>query len=124
MTAWNDERLERFISALLLAGVLLSGGVVLAGGICYLIAHGNEPAAYRVFHAAPPAYRSVKGIVRSAAHFDCRAVIQFGLLLLIATPIMRVALSFAAFAAERDRAYVLITLIVLAILLGSLISGY
>ena len=123
MMAWNDERLARFISALLRIGILVSGGVVLAGGTCYLIHHGHEPVAYRIFHEVPASYRSVHAIVRSAAHFDCRAVIQFGLLLLIATPIARVTLSLIAFAGERDRAYVLITLIVLAILLYGLISG-
>jgi uncharacterized membrane protein len=45
------------------------------------------------------------------------------LLLLIATPILRVAFSLVGFAIERDRAYVIITSIVLAVLLYSLISG-
>jgi uncharacterized membrane protein len=47
-------------------------------------------------------------------------VIQFGLLVLIATPIVRVILAVAAFAIERDGLYVVIGLIVLAILTYSL----
>ena len=46
-----------------------------------------------------------------------------GVLLLIATPVARVALSLVGFALERDWHYVLITAIVLAILLYSLIIG-
>jgi hypothetical protein len=44
-------------------------------------------------------------------------VIQFGLLLLIATPLARVAFSVAAFALQRDRTYVVVTLFVLVVVL-------
>jgi uncharacterized membrane protein len=50
-------------------------------------------------------------------------LIQLGLLLLIATPIVRVAFSMVGFAIERDRMYVAFTLIVLAILLYSLLGS-
>ena len=49
-----------------------------------------------------------------------QAVIVLGLLLLIATPVVRVAASIVAFALERDRRFVVITLAVLAILLFSI----
>ncbi len=52
-----------------------------------------------------------------------QAIITLGLLLLIATPIVRVAASIVAFAFERDRRYVIITSIVLIILLLSLFLG-
>ena len=48
------------------------------------------------------------------------AIAQAGLVVLIATPVTRVATSVAAFALEGDRLYTAITLGVLAILLGSL----
>jgi uncharacterized membrane protein len=48
-----------------------------------------------------------------------QAISQLGLLVLVATPILRVATSLVAFALERDRLYVLLTTIVLAILLAS-----
>ena len=57
------------------------------------------------------------------AHFHGQAIIQFGLLLLIATPVARVAFSAVGFAIERDSMYVVITLIVLAILLYSLFGS-
>ena len=49
-----------------------------------------------------------------------QAVIVLGLLLLIATPVVRVAASIVAFAIERDRRFVVITFLVLAILLFSI----
>ena len=54
---------------------------------------------------------------------SARAIIQLGLLLLIATPVARVLFSAIAFALERDSMYVVITLIVLAILLYSLLGS-
>ena len=51
-------------------------------------------------------------------------MIQLGLLVLIATPIARVAFSLVAFALQRDRIYVIVTLIVLAVLLYSLTGGH
>ena len=49
-------------------------------------------------------------------------MMQLGLVLLIATPVARVAFSVVAYALQRDRAYVAITLIVLAVLLFSLLG--
>jgi uncharacterized membrane protein len=120
MQPWNDERLEGVISALLRTGVLASALVVLAGGVGFLAQHGSEPAGYHVFHPAPAAYRTVHGVLGGAASLDYRAIIQLGLLLLIATPVARVAFSLAAFAMERDRTYVALTLVVLVILVYSL----
>lgn len=65
----------------------------------------------------------MQGVIGSALSLHSLGVIQLGLLLLVATPIARVALSLVAFMRQRDRRYVLITAIVLAILLFSLAGG-
>jgi uncharacterized membrane protein len=52
-----------------------------------------------------------------------QAVVAVGLLMLIFTPIMRVAVSIIAFALKRDRAFVLITSGVLTILIISFVLG-
>ena len=57
------------------------------------------------------------------AGFHGQAIIQFGLLLLIATPVARVAFAAIGFAMERDYLYVVITLIVLVVLLYSLFGS-
>ena len=72
----------------------------------------------------PSEYRTVSGIIRGAVSFRGRNIIQLGLLILIATPVARVAFSVIAFVLERDRLYVVITLIVLAVLLFSLAGGH
>ena len=120
---WTDQRIENIVANLLRAGVLLSGVVVLCGGILYLIQNGHSPADYRVFRGEPTDLKSVSGILRAAFALDSRGIIQLGLLLLIATPVARVAFSIFGFAEEKDRMYVVFTVIVLLILLYSLIGS-
>jgi uncharacterized membrane protein len=117
---FTDEKMERIVANLLRGGVLLSAAVILAGGIGYLAQHGQDVAEYRTFHGETADFRSAEGVLRSLAHWDWRAVIQIGLLLLIATPVVRVGFSIAGFALERDRTYVMVTVVVLAILLVGL----
>jgi uncharacterized membrane protein len=119
----TDASIERVIAAVLRTGVLISGSVVFAGGVYYLARHGGETVGYRVFQGQPSVDRMVGQIVSGAIAGRAQSVIQLGMLLLIATPILRVAFSLAGFALERDRKYVAITAIVLALLLYGLISG-
>jgi uncharacterized membrane protein len=72
----------------------------------------------------PTDLRSVSGIVTDALSLQARGIIQLGLLLLVATPVARVAFSAFAFAQQRDRTYVMVTLGVLAVLVYSLVGGY
>jgi uncharacterized membrane protein len=120
---WADEQVEQIVGNLLRAGVMAAAAVVLVGGILYLIRYGTAVPDYRVFHSEPSDLRSLSGIVRDAFSWRRRGLIQFGLLLLIATPVARVAFSVFAFALQRDRTYVLVTLIVLALLMYSLTCG-
>jgi len=116
----TDQRMDEIIGALLRYGVILSASVVGAAGIWYLIQYGNTTPGYHVFRAEPEYLRHVSGIVSGIPGFHCRRMIQLGLVLLIATPVARVAFSVVAFALQKDRTYVAITLIVLAVLLLSL----
>jgi uncharacterized membrane protein len=56
-------------------------------------------------------------------HGDSIAIMQVGLLLLILTPIARVALAVVGFFLERDRLYTVVSLIVFVILMFSLIHA-
>jgi uncharacterized membrane protein len=121
--ALTDEQMDRIISVLLRSGVLISALVVLVGGILYLIRYGTAMPDYGVFRGEPADLRSLSGILKDVLSFKRRGIIQFGLLLLIATPVARVAFSIFAFALQRDRTYVIVTLIVLSVLLYSLAGG-
>jgi uncharacterized membrane protein len=120
---WTDKRIENILGNLLRAGVIFSAAIVLLGGIIYLARHGHSPADYRVFQGEPSELRSVPGIVRDAVDLSGRGIIQLGLLFLIATPVARVIFSIWGFAAERDRMYVVFTVIVLAVLIFSLVGS-
>ncbi len=124
MKAWNDFRVEQIIGNLLRAGVLLSAVVVLTGGVGYLIGSGGKPAAHAAFHGEPRNYTGLGAVLGAAAGGDWLAVVQVGLLLLIATPVARVAFSLVAFGLERDRTYMVVTVLVLAILLYSVIGQH
>jgi uncharacterized membrane protein len=120
---WNDERVERILGALLQSGVIISGLVVLAGGIFYLLRYAHLPVRYENFDPERASLRSLSDVGNSALHGDGRAIIQCGLLLLIATPVARVVFSIFAFALEKDRLYVVLTVIVFLILIYSLFGG-
>jgi uncharacterized membrane protein len=119
----NDRRLESIIGRLLQTGVLLAAAVVISGGALYLIQHHSDRVDYRAFAPGSQDLRTLPGIVRSAAQFHSEGLIQIGLLLLIATPVARVAMAIAGFALERDRLYTFVSLIVLLILAFSLMHA-
>lgn len=121
--SWNDQRIEIIIGSLLRTGVLLAAAVVALGGVLYLSRHGHEVPDYTTFRGEPENLKSVREIFDGAMFGSAHAIIQLGLLLLIATPVARVIFSAAAFAIEHDYMYVVITLIVLVILLYSLLAS-
>jgi uncharacterized membrane protein len=115
--------MESLLGILLRVGVLFAALVVLIGGIIYLIRHGHAPVDFRAFRGEPADLRSIHGVLRDVRAMHGRGIIQLGLLFLIATPVARVAFSIFGFAAERDRMYVLFTVIVFCVLLYSLLGS-
>jgi len=108
---------------LLRTGVILAAVFVLVGGVIYLAQHPTPITNYRVFQGEPEELRTVSGIVHEALALHGPGLIQFGLLILIATPIARVAFSVVAFLYQRDWTYVAATLVVLGLLIYSLLGG-
>jgi uncharacterized membrane protein len=115
--------MEAIMGRLLQAGVLVSATVVLAGGAIYLFAQRGSRPDYRVFTAKPIYLRHPAALLRGIAIGDASAIVEAGILLLVATPICRVIFAAIAFAIERDRLYVAISLIVLAVLLLGMLHG-
>jgi len=118
-----DQRLEAAIGRMLRIGVTLAALVVLSGGALYLLqAHAPVPD-YTHFRSSPEEARSIGGTFAGVAKGSPVSIIQLGILLLIATPVVRVALALAGFLVERDWLYTAVGTIVLAILLFSLIHS-
>jgi uncharacterized membrane protein len=116
----SDKRAESIIGILLRTGVTLAAIVVFAGAVPYLLQHGSAMPNYYAFHGVAPGLQHVSGILKASVALDWAGIIQLGLLLLIATPVARVAFSVFAFAEERDWMYVVVTLIVLGLLVYGL----
>jgi uncharacterized membrane protein len=121
---WNDRKMSDIIGTLLRAGVLSAASVVLLGGILFFIQHPGELFEFGTFRGEPTRLRKINIILQEALSFRSRALIQLGLLLLIATPVARVLFSLIGFIFEKDWIYIIITFIVLIILFASLFSNY
>jgi uncharacterized membrane protein len=119
MASEADLKMEFAISRMLRAGVSLAAAVIFVGGILYMLqAHGVVPD-YRHFHGIPSPARRIAPVLDGVRHLDSRSIIRLGILLLIATPIMRVAFCVFSFAAQKDRIYVVVSATVLTVLLYS-----
>jgi uncharacterized membrane protein YfcA/uncharacterized membrane protein len=115
----SDTRMSTIIGWVLQGGVMLSSLIIVIGFILLLL----TPQAFSAHPRTFP--HSLHGLWTALLAGNPLAIIVIGLLLLIATPVTRVAISIVAFAVEHDRQYVIITLIVLLILLYSIffVSG-
>jgi uncharacterized membrane protein len=109
---------ELIISNVLRGGVLLSAGIILVGVVMF---YAQYFASGQSGVSAYP--HSFLAVFSGVAQGNPLSVIALGLLVLLITPVMRVAVSILAFGVERDWLYVVITTIVLIILLISFLLG-
>jgi uncharacterized membrane protein len=121
---FKDKDMQAIIGWVLRAGVFVSMLVVFIGGVIYLYRHGHTIANYHEFKGIPDFVHSASGIINGIVHLRGRAIIQAGIILLIATPIVRVVFSAIGFIIEKDHLYTGITIIVLLIILISAFSGH
>lgn len=119
----DDRDLEIKMGTLLRAGVLLAAALVFAGGVLYLAQYHSAKVDFHTFSEESASLRNIGGIFVSAFHLQSRGLIQLGLLLLIATPVARVVFAVIGFYLERDRMYTIVSLIVLAVLVFSLMRA-
>lgn len=114
----QQNMMASIIGWILQGGVIVSAVVILFGILLLPLRPGGlTPQRLQNFpHSLDAVWVGLTGL-------HPQAYITLGLLLLIATPVMRVAASIVAFAIERDRLYVVITCIVLAILIASFMLG-
>ena len=127
MTEREPQWVDTAISNLLRGGVLLSIGVVILGLIFTFVHHPqyitSKTDLGQLTNPAIVYPHTVRGVISQTLAQRGQAIVVLGLLLLIATPIARVAFSVVAFVVERDRIYIGITILVLALLLVSLVAG-
>jgi uncharacterized membrane protein len=121
------RRVELVISTLLRAGVLVSFAVILAGLFLSFIHHPDYRTSYSVLEQLTTPGRvvphSIGDVIRGVRDFRGEAIVALGLLLLIATPVLRVAVSIVVFAIDRDWVFVSVTAFVLAMLILSFLLG-
>ncbi len=117
----RHETVEQFLGSMLRVGVIASALVVLVGAVIYLSKHGGEAFAPELFARDAAEFRSIPSVLVGIGEMRGRGVIQLGLLLLIATPVLRVAFSLIAFIGQRDWLYFSLTTAVLLLLVFSLL---
>ena len=115
----TDQRLEIAMGKMLRIGVMVAALVVLVGGILYIVQASGPLPDYSHIHGAPAADEHVGLIFAGALRFKSKSLIDFGILLLIATPICRVVFGVVGFSFLKDRLYTAVSAIVLAVLLLS-----
>ena len=121
------RKVELLISNLLRIGVIASLLVVVAGLLLSFIHHPaylhSAAELTQVISPSRTPWHTLAGLIEGLQHFRGEAIIMAGLLLLIATPVMRVAVSIVAFFIERDWIFVIVTSFVLAMLILSFFLG-
>ena len=115
----TDEQLDQIVGNVLRGGVLIAFVIVAAGGFLYLLQHHADSELYTHFSGAGR-LQTLSGIWESVKLFDSEGLIQFGLIVLIATPVVRVAMAGLGFALSGDRLYFFVSVIVLSILIYSI----
>jgi uncharacterized membrane protein len=124
MNKFKDTDMQAVIGWILRAGVLVSMSVIFIGGVIYLYRHGQTHVDYSKFVGVPDFVNNPGGIIHGIFTLRGRAIIQAGVILLIATPVIRVLFSAIGFIMEKDYLYTGITILVLFIILASMISGH
>jgi uncharacterized membrane protein len=119
----DDARMERAMGGLLRFGVVLASTAVLAGMAFYLQDHARQPIDFRDFRPYSFGLRHRSQLFAGSARGNAAAIIEAGILLLIATPVARVVFAVVAFALERDRLYTAISVAVLLVLVYSLLHA-
>ncbi len=120
---WGDKDVQLMVGQILRTGVLAASIVIVFGAVLYLWHHGQDPVPdYRHFVGEPKSNIVITDIISAAFSGNVPQVILFGVLLLIFTPIVRVIGSLYGFILEKDRLYIFVTLIVLAVILFSILS--
>ena len=124
MIKFKDTDMQSLLGQVLRAGTIISISIVFIGGVFYLYRHGHSIADYKEFKGIPDFVQHAGSLISSAINLKGQAIIQLGIIFLIATPILRVIFSAIGFVLEKDYMYVGISLLVLLIIFISMLNGH
>ncbi len=123
--AQKVRRVELAISLVLRIGVVVSV-LIITAGLVVLFAHHSDylalrgPVSYETLTStSTPFPHSFAALWHSIAQGEGQGIILLGILTLILTPVLRVAVGVLSFVYEKDTPMALVTLLVLAFLVGS-----
>jgi uncharacterized membrane protein len=119
----SETELEHKMGRLLQAGVMLAGLVMIGGGALYLGRYGKGTAQYGTLRGEAPELKTIPGVLHGAMALHPAAVIQLAVLLMIATPVLRIAFAVFGFALQRDWLYMLISALVLGLVSYGLLAA-
>lgn len=111
-------RVQHWIGSILLYGTILSTLIVMVGGAQFLLQNGGQSLQSELLQTKT-AQVSITEVWRFAISFTPLGTVQLGLLLLIATQILRVFLLCLYYVATKDYAFTLISFFILAVLIYS-----
>ena len=119
--------MNKILGIVLRSGVILSGAIIATGTALFIANHSlDDTSAYLAYNPSLIPHGNfpvtLSSIASGLASLDPPSIIQLGFLVLLATPVARVALSLLLFAAEKDTRFVYLTGAVLAILLFSILA--
>lgn len=121
------RRVELAISNVLRGGVIVSLSLIVLGTCITFARHPSyfsQSVELQLLISPDSSFpHDLQNLGRDLHEFRGKAIVTLGLLVLIATPILRVAISIVAFIYQGDRIYTAITAMVLCLLLLSLVLG-
>lgn len=106
-----ERKVDLMISNILRGGVILSSVIVAIGTAGLLAQYWNRPFVQNMYDKE---LRSIPSILRLVADGKPEAIIELGVLVLLSTPLLRVAFAGLAFLKQKDYVYVAIALLVLS----------
>lgn len=121
MKPFLEKDLQSLIGNLLRIGVIIAMTIVIAGTFLFLWQHGKETADYSQFNEQD--VFSFPGFFHQLMNGESTAIVDLGVMVLIATPVARVLFTMIGFWLEKDRLYTVIAFIVLCIIIFSMLSG-
>jgi uncharacterized membrane protein len=119
----NDAQLQNSLARLMLTGVLVAAAIMAAGLIWFVATHEGMPPGDHVFSGEPKYFENPLSMLQRAFEFKAvghrRSLIMIGVVLLLLNPLVRVAFAALGFAAQRDKLYTVISLLVFGVLVLS-----